>query len=289
MAKLQSTQVTGSDAFPLQVTNNLNNESEIRNTNTNAGNTGSSDMICYNDLGSAASYQGIYEVDLGINSSGYTYGFIGKANDAYLFNSGSQSSSFYIGNLDKTGSIYLWAGSSTNSGSGLVLTSQSLVSGVPITVGRIIGTADTASYVAGAGVVGAVASATTATTTTQTNFTGSFTGSFYGPAPAFAWGHWSAAGTTITNNIAYNSTVSRLGLGIYKFAFSTAAPRSTYAVVLTAGTASTNAAYNLSGPTSSIGNVFGLLTNGFTASFCLGTAATTKNDPTSGSFVVYAY
>jgi hypothetical protein len=59
--------------------------------------------------------------------------------------------------------------------------------------------------------------------------------------------------------------------------------------VATAGSASTNAIYNLSGPTASVAIPFGQVATGFTMSFGLATAATTKIDPMSGSIVVYSW
>jgi hypothetical protein len=54
-------------------------------------------------------------------------------------------------------------------------------------------------------------------------------------------------------------------------------------------TASTNAIYNLSGPTASLCSPWGLTPTGFTMSFCNANAALVKADPMSGSVIVYSY
>ena len=70
----------------------------------------SSDIVATNDTGNEI---GNY-VDLGINSSGYTLGFVGQKNDGYLYNTGSN---FYIGNTSPGKNLYLFAGGLTNTGS----------------------------------------------------------------------------------------------------------------------------------------------------------------------------
>ena len=70
----------------------------------------SSDIVATNDTGNET---GNY-VDLGINSSGYTLGFVGQKNDGYLYNTGSN---FYIGNISPGKNLYLFAGGLTNTGS----------------------------------------------------------------------------------------------------------------------------------------------------------------------------
>ena len=150
----------------------------------------------------------------------------------------------------------------------------------PLTNKIIVELATTASY---------VSNAASSSYSTQTQFTGSFTGSFFGPAAAFAWGNWSAIGTTITNNQSYNATVSRLGVGRYTFTFTKPPSRVPYSVVVTAGSASTNTIYNIA-PTGSICTPFNLSTAGFTASIVLpAPLVIPRNDPMSGSFVCYAY
>jgi hypothetical protein len=142
------------------------------------------------------------------------------------------------------------------------------------------------SYYAGSVVSSSYA--LTSSFSSQTQFTGSYTGSFFGPAAAFAWGNWSVNGVTVTNNQSYNSTVARQSVGIYTFKFTTASSKTSYAIVMNAASASTNALYN-AGPTGSICTPFNLGTIGFTASFAPASASLAKNDPTSGSFVVFSY
>ena len=118
--------------------------------------------------------------------------------------------------------------------------------------------------------------------------TSSFSGSFFGPAPAFAWNAFSVNGTTVTNNMPYNATVARVSVGTYTCGFTRPTTFPVYAISILAASASTNALY-LAGPTGSICTPYGLTQNGFTMSFCLATAATTKVDPMSGSIIVNSY
>ena len=119
-----------------------------------------------------------------------------------------------------------------------------------------------------------------------------FSGSFSGPAAADAWAAWSQANPTTgpVNNQSYNATISRTALGIYRCSFPISVGRVPYAVSILAATASTNALYiAATGPTGSIATVYNQTPTGFTMSFCIATAATTKTDPMSGSLVVFSY
>jgi hypothetical protein len=124
---------SGSGPFPLQLYGNINNESEMFNTNLNSGNTASTDIVMFNNLGNTGSYTAGYYIDLGINSSGYTYPFIGSANDSYIFSSGSGASGLYIGQIDSKGSVKIFAGNYLNSGSGLTINASSITASYLIT------------------------------------------------------------------------------------------------------------------------------------------------------------
>ena len=141
--------VSGSNIqFPVFVNGNINNENVILSQNANSGTSASVDLVLANNLGSpTSSYTSNNYVNLGMNSSNYRYGFIGNANDPYLFATSSNSSSFYIGNIDLTGSIYLFAGNYANSGSGLRITSQSISSNIPFTASVFNATSSLVGFV----------------------------------------------------------------------------------------------------------------------------------------------
>jgi hypothetical protein len=143
-----------------------------------------------------------------------------------------------------------------------------------VSASAFITTAQTASYISASNL--------------PPSITSSFSGSFFGPAPSFAWGAFSVIGSTVTNNMPYNTTITRLGLGTYICAFSHPTTRTGYAIAISAASASTNANYVI-GPTASVCATYGLTNNGFTMSFCLASTPTTKNDPMSGSVIVNSY
>lgn len=63
---------------------NINNYLQINVKNNSAGNNASSDVVATADNGTETTNY----IDMGINSSGYTGGVMGDANDAYLYNLG---------------------------------------------------------------------------------------------------------------------------------------------------------------------------------------------------------
>lgn len=83
---------------------NINTYIQLNITNNNGGAAASSDIVATNDTGNES---GNY-VDLGINSSGYAPG-IGSANEAYLYNTGSN---LLIGNITRgtNANVKLFAG-----------------------------------------------------------------------------------------------------------------------------------------------------------------------------------
>ena len=102
-----STVISGSNTInPLSVIGNNNSYCEIINQNVYTGTNSSTDIVATSDVGTDYSYY----VDLGINSSQYSQNIVGTSCDSYLYSTGSNSSSFYIGQIDSTGSVYLFAG-----------------------------------------------------------------------------------------------------------------------------------------------------------------------------------
>ena len=105
---------------PSIIISNINNFSELFIQNQSNGSSGSSDLTIANDLGN---YNAGF-IDVGMNSSTYADGFVGNANDGYVFSVGSGS--LFIGNASQTGSLYLFAGGYAQTSS-IILTSASKV------------------------------------------------------------------------------------------------------------------------------------------------------------------
>ena len=103
---------TASSSFLEELYGNVNNFTEVNIQNLSYGNTASSDLVVTNNLGNESQYY----ADLGINGSGWT-GSIGYTNDAYLYVTSSATASLYIGNTNPSGSLYLFAGGTTNTAS----------------------------------------------------------------------------------------------------------------------------------------------------------------------------
>lgn len=105
--------LTNSSSYSQEILSSINNYSEINIQNLNSGNSASTDLIATNNSGSINGNS--YYVNLGINNSNYT-GSIGSINDSYLFSTASNAN-FYIGNASPTGSLYIFAGGTSNSSS----------------------------------------------------------------------------------------------------------------------------------------------------------------------------
>ena len=73
--------------------------------NTSAGNNASGDIVVTANNGN----ESIHYVDMGINSSTYTGGFVGYANDAYLINAGKDLYIGTIGGVNHPSSLKLFA------------------------------------------------------------------------------------------------------------------------------------------------------------------------------------
>jgi len=129
--------LSSSGTQSLAIGSNQNTEGVVVNQNLNNGNTASADFIATNNNGNLTTYTAQYYIDFGINSSGYAYPFIGTANDSYVFCTSSNSSSLFIGNIDQSGSVYLFAGGYANTGSGLKITSQSVSTPLAFTCSAI--------------------------------------------------------------------------------------------------------------------------------------------------------
>ena len=118
-----ATAISGSSTInPLSVIGNNNSYCEITNQNVSSGNVASSDIVATADIGNDNSYY----IDFGINSSMYNTAQIGNALDSYLYATGSNSSSLYIGHTDVSGSVHIFAGGVVNTGSGIILYNQFL-------------------------------------------------------------------------------------------------------------------------------------------------------------------
>ena len=107
---LKVVSVNNTSVNVVSVLSNINNYSQLNITNSNTGPNVSSDLVVTSNLGNEYSYY----VDLGINGSNYTGGFIGQTNDGYVYNTGSN---FYLGNTSPTGSLFLFAGGYINTSS----------------------------------------------------------------------------------------------------------------------------------------------------------------------------
>lgn len=87
----EALRVSGSTFNVISGEANLDNYAQLNVVNKGTGTVASSDIVATNNAGTEL---GNY-VDLGINGSNYAAGFIGAANDGYLYNTGSN---FLIGN-----------------------------------------------------------------------------------------------------------------------------------------------------------------------------------------------
>lgn len=100
--------VSVSQSFNLVAgTGNSNGYVQINVQNHNTGSSASSDLVATADNGTESTYY----VDLGINSSRFS-NYIGGANDAYLYTTGSN---LYIGNTTPSKSVYFFAGNNATS------------------------------------------------------------------------------------------------------------------------------------------------------------------------------
>jgi hypothetical protein len=150
---------------------NINSYAQINLSNKAAGTNASSDFVATNDTGN----EGSNYIDMGINSSGYTGGFVGGANDAYLFSAGND---LYLGAVNTGSNVILFAGGHADSDTKLLLsptnqhelTGSLNVTGSIVTLGNttITGSLTVLGSVSGALVLPAniVSSSTQATTWT---------------------------------------------------------------------------------------------------------------------------
>ena len=78
---------------------------QINLKNTNSGSNASGDIVVTADNGT----EGVHYVDLGINSSTYTGGYVGLANDAYLLNVGKDLYVGTVGGINHPANLKLFA------------------------------------------------------------------------------------------------------------------------------------------------------------------------------------
>ena len=102
---------SGIDSYNIATfqTSQQNSYAEVNIKNFGSGSTSSTDLVIWND----ESTEGSGYLDLGMNSSNYTAGFVGYENDSYLFTSAND---LYIG-ANTTGShghLHLFAGGKWN-------------------------------------------------------------------------------------------------------------------------------------------------------------------------------
>jgi hypothetical protein len=97
--------VSGSGINTIVGRTNVNNYTQLNIVNSNAGTAASADIVATNNTGNES---GNF-INMGINSSGYTGGIVGVANESYLYNTGSQ---LWIGNATPgaSGNVNIFAG-----------------------------------------------------------------------------------------------------------------------------------------------------------------------------------
>lgn len=78
---------------------------QINIKNTNSGNNSSTDLVLTADNGT----EGVHFIDLGINSSTYTGGLVGRENDAYLLNVGKDLYVGTVGGTNHPAKLHLFA------------------------------------------------------------------------------------------------------------------------------------------------------------------------------------
>jgi hypothetical protein len=89
---------------------NVNNYLQLNLRNESSGTSASSDIVATNNTGTETSNY----IDMGINSSTFTTGIVGTANDAYLYSTGRE---LWIGNATtgSTGNVRIFAGDAATS------------------------------------------------------------------------------------------------------------------------------------------------------------------------------
>jgi len=84
---------------------------QVNIKNTSSGNNASTDLVLTADNGT----EGVHYIDLGINSSTYTGGLVGKENDAYLLNVGKDLYVGTVGGTNHPAKLHLFAENSWES------------------------------------------------------------------------------------------------------------------------------------------------------------------------------
>lgn len=109
-----SLHTTGSEALHVENSGSINmahfqsnNEyySQVNITNTNSSNNASTDLVLTADNGNET----VHYIDLGINSSTYTGGLVGLANDSYLLNVGKDMYVGTVGGANHPAKLILFA------------------------------------------------------------------------------------------------------------------------------------------------------------------------------------
>jgi hypothetical protein len=160
----------------IKASSNINNYSQIEMQNESTGNAASSDIVAAADN----STEMVNYIDMGVNSSAFNTGFVGDANDAYLY---STANHLHIGNVSNEYVAFFAGGSDVDVHNKLILSPDNkhqLTGSLSITqgiTGSFFGTASWARNAISASYVPIPAG--TISSSDQIN-TGSFTGSFTG-------------------------------------------------------------------------------------------------------------
>lgn len=92
----------------IHVQGNHQNYTQVNIQNINSGSNASTDLVVTADNGD----EGIHFIDLGINSSTYQGGFVGRENDAYLLNVGKDLYVGTVGGTNHPSKLHLFANNS---------------------------------------------------------------------------------------------------------------------------------------------------------------------------------
>lgn len=120
----EALRVSGSTINVISGESNIDTYTQLNIVNKSAGTNASSDIVATNNTGNET---GNY-VDLGINGSNYAAAFVGVANEAYLYNTGSN---FLIGNITtgQNANLKLFAGNNATVFPIVVTGSNAIITG----------------------------------------------------------------------------------------------------------------------------------------------------------------
>ena len=160
---------------------NINSYAQINVSNKAAGTTASTDFVATNDTGN----ENTNYIDMGINSSGYTGGYVGAANDAYVYSAGNN---LYVGTVNSA-NVVLFAGGHTDSDIKIVIS--------PTTNHQVTGSVN---------VSGGINTTAASTITGSLNVLGSISGSLILPANIVSSSTQASTWTVATSSISTTSS-----------------------------------------------------------------------------------